>query len=97
MEIKSIGILGGTGGLGARFETYFKAKFPKIKVKVSVKGSWDDPKIDLKPALMKVVFEVTKSTLINKYVPEEYKDAAQEVGNTISEGLNSLFGGDKKK
>jgi prephenate dehydrogenase len=35
MEIKSIGILGGTGGLGARFETYFKAKFPKIKVKVS--------------------------------------------------------------
>jgi len=69
----------------------------EIKVKVPVKGSWDDPKIDLKPALMKVVFEVTKSTLINKYVPEEYKDVAQEVGNSISDGLNSLFGGDKKK
>jgi len=69
----------------------------ELKVKVPVKGSWDDPKIDLKPVLMKVVFEVTKSTLINKYVPEEYKDAAQEVGDSISEGLNSLFGGDKKK
>jgi len=68
----------------------------ELKVKVPVLGSWDDPKIDLKPALMKVVFEVTKSTLINKYVPEEYKDAAREVGNSISEGLNSLFGGEKK-
>lgn len=68
-----------------------------IKVIVPVKGSWDDPEVDLKPALTKVVFEVTKSTLINKYVPEEYKDAAQEAGKSISEGLNSLFGGDKKK
>jgi hypothetical protein len=69
----------------------------EISVKVPVVGSWNDPKIDLKPALSKVVFEVTKSTLINKYVPEEYKDAAQEAGDSITEGLNSLFGGDKNK
>ncbi len=35
MKIKSIGILGGTGGLGARFENYFKEKFPELSVEVS--------------------------------------------------------------
>lgn len=35
MNIKSIGIIGGTGGLGARFETYFKLEFPELKVLVS--------------------------------------------------------------
>lgn len=35
MKIKSVGILGGTGGLGARFESYFKEKFPGLEVKVS--------------------------------------------------------------
>jgi len=35
MKIESIGILGGTGGLGARFEQYFKNKFPEIEVLVS--------------------------------------------------------------
>lgn len=35
MNIKSIGILGGTGGLGARFESYFKEKFPELLVQVS--------------------------------------------------------------
>jgi len=35
MNLKSIGIIGGTGGLGARFESYFKLKFPDIEVLVS--------------------------------------------------------------
>ena len=35
MNIKSIGILGGTGGLGARFESYFKEKFSELEIKVS--------------------------------------------------------------
>jgi hypothetical protein len=68
----------------------------KISVKVPVVGSWDDPKIDLKPALSKVVFEVTKSTVINKYVPKEYRGTAKEVGDSISKGLDGLFDGKKK-
>lgn len=35
MNIKSIGIIGGTGGLGARFADYFRIKFPELTVEVS--------------------------------------------------------------
>ena len=35
MQIKSVGIIGGTGGLGARFAEYFKIKFPELEVLVS--------------------------------------------------------------
>lgn len=35
MNIESIGILGGTGGLGTRFAEYFAHQFPELKVAVS--------------------------------------------------------------
>ncbi len=35
MKIKSIGIIGGTQGLGARFAGYFEQKFPELEVMVS--------------------------------------------------------------
>ncbi|MDA3800133.1 MAG: AsmA family protein [Kiritimatiellae bacterium] len=62
-----------------------------INVKVPVTGTWDDPKIDIKPVLSQVILEVTKTGLINKYVPKEYRDATKNAGDSIEEGLKSLF------
>lgn len=35
MKIRSVGIIGGTQGLGARFATYFEKKFPDLEILVS--------------------------------------------------------------
>ena len=63
----------------------------KINAKVPVTGAWDDPKIDIKPIVTAAVFEITKTGLINKYIPEEYRDVVNEVGDSIQEGLKGLF------
>lgn len=62
-----------------------------INVEVPVTGSWDDPKIDIKPVISEVVLEITKTGLINKYVPHEYKESVKEASDSIQEGLKSLF------